>query len=67
MREELRIALVVGLLGGFTTFSAFGYETFALLNNGQLGRAAINVVGSILAGLFAVWLGYRMVQSLLGV
>ncbi|MEE8169368.1 MAG: fluoride efflux transporter CrcB [Phycisphaerae bacterium] len=67
LREELRIALMVGLLGGFTTFSTFGLETFGLLNDGQFARAAINVVVSVLAGVGAVWLGYRLAERWLGV
>lgn len=66
IREEYRIALLVGLLGGFTTFSAFGIETFAFLNDGQYARAAGNVVLSVGAGLAAVWAGYRLAESWLG-
>lgn len=67
VREEYRIALVVGVLGGFTTFSAFGLETFALLNDGQYGRAALNIGGSVVMGLVAVWAGYRLAQYGVGV
>ncbi|MBI5864277.1 MAG: fluoride efflux transporter CrcB [Planctomycetes bacterium] len=67
VREEYRVALVVGILGGFTTFSAFGAETFALLNDGQHLRAAANVLLSVVLGLAAVWIGYRTAESLLGV
>ena len=66
MREEYRIALVVGILGGFTTFSAFGMETFALLNDGQFARATMNVAASVGAGLAAVWIGYRLAEHWLG-
>ncbi|MBN2446454.1 MAG: fluoride efflux transporter CrcB [Phycisphaerae bacterium] len=67
VREEFRIALLVGLLGGFTTFSTFGLETFALLNDGQAWRALLNVAGSVVLGLAAVWLGYRLAEGWLGV
>lgn len=67
IREELRIALLVGLLGGYTTFSTFGYETFELLNDGQIWRAALNVLASVLLGLAAVWGGYRLAEVWLGV
>ncbi len=67
IREEYRIALIVGVLGGFTTFSAFGVETFALVNDGQYFRAAANVALSVAVGLTAVWAGYRLSQSCLGV
>jgi len=67
IREEHRIALLVGLLGGFTTFSTFGLETFALLNNGQYARAALNVALSVGLGVGAVWLGYRAAEQWMGV
>ncbi|MCC7316652.1 MAG: fluoride efflux transporter CrcB [Planctomycetes bacterium] len=66
IHEEYRIGLVVGILGGFTTFSAFGLETFALINDGQHIRATLNVILSVGVGLVAVWLGYRLAQNWLG-
>ena len=67
VREDYRIALIVGILGGLTTFSAFGWETFAFLNDGQCARAAANVVLSVIVGLTAVAVGYRLAESWLGV
>jgi CrcB protein len=67
IREEYRFALVVGLLGGFTTFSSFGLETFQLAAAGQLVRAVLNVVVSCVLGLAAVWIGYRIVERWIGV
>lgn len=55
---ETRLLLLVGMLGGFTTFSSFGWETLALLREGDGLRAGINVVVQIVGGLFAVWAGY---------
>ena len=55
---ELRLFAVVGILGGFTTFSAFGWETFALLREGSLQRAFANVALQLVLGLAAVWAGY---------
>jgi len=49
---------MVGLLGGFTTFSAFGNETMNLLRDGELWLACGNVVGHAVLGLAAVWVGY---------
>jgi CrcB protein len=66
VREEYRVALIVGILGGFTTFSAFGMETFALLNDAQFARAGMNVAASVGAGLTAVWIGYRIAEHWLG-
>lgn len=67
VREEHRLAVLIGLLGGFTTFSTFGYETFALLNDRQIGRAAMNVLLSNVLGIGAVWLGYRLGERWVGV
>jgi fluoride exporter len=53
----LRLFFAVGLLGAYTTFSTFEYETFALLTAGERLRAAWNVLGSNLAGFAAVWIG----------
>ena len=55
--EAWRMALIVGLLGGFTTFSAFSLETFNLLQGGQPGKAAINVLLSVCLCLAGCWLG----------
>ena len=57
---ELRAFLIIGLLGGFTTFSAFGFETLTLLREGNLGAAATNVALQVAAGLGAVYVGYRL-------
>ncbi|MBI5646716.1 MAG: fluoride efflux transporter CrcB [Ignavibacteriae bacterium] len=54
---ETRLFLVVGLLGGFTTFSAFGNETLNLLRDGEHVYAVLNAAGNLLIGLAAVWLG----------
>src|ERR1700736_1324233 len=53
VREEYRIAVMVGLLGGFTTFSSFSWETLILLNGGQFALALLNVVLSNVLGLAA--------------
>ena len=55
-----RAFLVVGVLGGFTTFSAFGLDTLTLVRGGQGGLAALNVAGQLVVGLSAVWLGYAV-------
>lgn len=57
-------ALAFGLLGGFTTFSAFGYETFEMLRTDRLGTAAVYVSLSIAGGLVAVAAGYALGRSL---
>jgi CrcB protein len=55
--SEARLLLFTGLLGGFTTFSAFGLETMYLLRKGEVLVAGSNVVLSVAAGLLALWLG----------
>ena len=65
IREEYRVALIVGVLGGFTTFSAFGIETFALLTEGRTASAAANVLLSVGAGLAGVWAGHRLAEAVL--
>ena len=54
---DTRLLLFTGLLGGFTTFSAFGLETMTLLKRGDIAIASANVVLSVVAGLAALWLG----------
>lgn len=55
---DTRVFVFIGLLGGFTTFSSFGYDTFGLWRNGQLFLALLNVVLQVGLGLLAVWFGY---------
>ena len=50
--------LFLGVLGGFTTFSSFGYETFAFARSGEFLFAGLNIVLQLVLGLTAVWLGY---------
>ena len=52
-----RFLLVVGFLGGYTTFSSFEYETVQAVRDGSLGTGALNVLVSVVAGYLAVWLG----------
>ncbi|NOT62408.1 MAG: fluoride efflux transporter CrcB [Acidobacteria bacterium] len=57
-----RLALVTGLLGGFTTFSAFSLENLQLIRNGAVGLALAYAVGSVVLGVSAAWLGMRAGQ-----
>lgn len=66
VREEYRLGILIGLLGGFTTFSTFGWETMALAGDGQWRTAAINVVLNNGLGLAAAWAGYRVGLRVLG-
>src|SRR5436190_760201 len=55
--EAWRQAIITGVLGGYTTFSTFGWQIFAMLRAGQAGLAVANAVCSVLAGVLAVWAG----------
>ncbi len=57
---EFRTFALIGLLGGFTTFSTFGYETFAMLRDAEYLRVAANVGVHVVLGLALVWLGYAL-------
>jgi fluoride exporter len=61
---EVRLFLLVGLLGGFTTFSSFGYETLALARDAEMGKALLNVAASVALGLAAVWAGDALARAL---
>ncbi|MEE3178230.1 MAG: CrcB family protein, partial [Verrucomicrobiota bacterium] len=52
--------LVTGFLGGFTTFSTFGRDTVAAIQNGLPLVATLNVLFSVILGVFAVWAGLRL-------
>ncbi len=54
---SLRLFLTIGILGGFTTFSSFSYETLALFREGEMLRALLNVGSSVFACLGATWVG----------
>ena len=57
LSAEARAFVVVGVLGGFTTFSAFGHETVELLKGGQTTLALLNAAGTVVLGTLAVLLG----------
>ena len=61
---EWRAALLIGLLGAFTTFSTFSFETLALFENGELFRAFLNIILSVCLCLAATWLGLSLGRQL---
>ena len=61
--ETVRMVVLIGLLGGFTTFSAYGLQSFALLRDGEFGLAILNIATSNILGLFMVWTGYTFCKS----
>jgi len=61
---NLRIAIQIGFLGSYTTFSSFGYETLRFFDEGNLRAALLNVLGNNGIGLIAVWIGMVMARAL---
>lgn len=59
-----RLFLLIGLLGGFTTFSTFTFETFALIRGGEYARGALNAAGQVIVGYAVMWAGYAATRSL---
>ena len=60
---ELRTALVVGLLGSYTTFSAFSLETLRLAQDGSWAPAALNVALNVAGALAAAWAGQALARA----
>jgi CrcB protein len=58
LTPETRAFLLVGILGGFTTFSSYTFETFTLMQDGQFAAAAFNIAGQVVAGLLGFWVAY---------
>lgn len=57
VNPSLRVFLAIGVLGGFTTFSSFSYETMALIRDGSYLLGTVNILGSIVVCLGATWGG----------
>ena len=55
---DVRQFVMVGLCGGYTTFSSFSLQTLTLAQDGEFVRAGLNIGGSVVLCLLAVWLGY---------
>ena len=60
----LRTVILIGLLGGLTTFSSYGLQTFTLLRDGEIGLATLNIAISNVLGLLLVWIGYVAFKAL---
>ena len=61
----MRLALTTGLLGGFTTFSAFSYDVVALMEKGEAGTAAVYTITSVLLSILACAAGLWIVRTLI--
>lgn len=64
LQNEMRLFVMVGILGGFTTFSSFGLETFQLLREGQIMLALVYALSSLILGVCMLALGYVVAQYL---
>jgi CrcB protein len=62
--EEIRIFLTIGVLGSFTTMSTFSFESFKLLEQGEIGALSLNVAGTLILTFLAVYLGKIIVVNL---
>jgi CrcB protein len=60
----VRNFVMVGLCGGYTTFSAFSLQTVSMLQAGDVGRASLNVAASVTTCLIATWAGYALAAAL---
>ena len=64
---EIRLFVAVGFLGGFTTFSSFGFETFSLVEQSRWWAAALNLLADVVLGLIGVILGIYIARWLQGI
>ena len=64
VNPTVRMVILIGFLGGFTTFSSFGLQTFSLLRDGEFGLAILNLTASNFVGLVLVWVGYTLARIL---
>jgi fluoride exporter len=62
LSPEARAFLLIGILGGFTTFSSYAFESFALLRSGEVLWAATNIAGQVLIGVAGVAAGIAMMR-----
>lgn len=66
IREEYRLAILIGVLGGYTTFSTFGRETLTLFSDKQYVAALVNVLLNNACCLTAILIGHRLAQKWYG-
>lgn len=61
---DLRRFVIIGLLGGYTTFSTLAYDTARYMETGELTQAVLNALGSLMVGVLAVFVGMAMARAL---
>ena len=64
VNQTVRSIVLIGLLGGFTTFSSFGLQTFTLLRDQEITLALLYMVSSNVLGVILVWVGYSLARTL---
>ena len=64
VHNDVRLFVMVGICGGYTTFSSFSLQTLDLMRDGHYSRAGLNVVGSVVLCLLAVFIGYAMAAAI---
>lgn len=65
LQQEARLFLMVGILGGFTTFSSFGLESFLLFKQGAMGLAVLYALSSLIIGIMVLALGFYLTSWML--
>jgi fluoride exporter len=63
MPVELRVAITVGVIGAYTTFSTFTVETLNLMNDGEWAFALLNITVSVIGGVLLAWLGQTLARA----
>jgi len=61
--QNIRLFLIIGILGGFTTFSSFSYDTFAMMKTGNFLGAGLNAGVSLFGCLIATWFGFYIGEN----
>jgi CrcB protein len=63
LNDQLKLFLATGICGGFTTFSSFSAENILLMQEGKYDLAFTYILVSVVAGILAAWLGFKLIQQ----